>query len=127
MGKLVANEACTFQSSAETWSAPPVVTGLGNPMCKPGGSPVLNGPLSVPCPAWLPGTGDTTPGVAGGPFVFTPTVTKVKSGGKFVLVEMDESAQVMITWANAPPNVPPRVALVTLKIAAAGQTKMSAS
>jgi hypothetical protein len=127
MGTAVVTEGVSLDWGSENPAAPPVVSGLGVQAVKAGGSPVLNKTLSIAVPSFNPGPSDTTPGVAAGPFTsFAPGATTVKAGGSLVLLEGDKSAQVMVTWANAPPNVPTSVRPVICTLQSAGQSEVTA-
>jgi hypothetical protein len=127
MGKEIATEKAKLKPNQDEWIMDPVLTGLGVQTVKAGGSPMLGTMLQVMCPSWKPGSGDTSPGVAAGPFVFTATGSNVSAGHKQVLLKGDKSAPVVVTWANTPPNVPPRVAPITLEIDDPGQTDVTGS
>jgi len=106
----------------------PVLMGLGVQTVKAGGSPVLDDSLQVMVNQFAPMTGDVTPGISAGKFIFTGKGSvSVKAKGLDVLHEGDESAPVVVTWANNPGiGIPTRTMSVVCKIQSAGQNSVKA-
>jgi hypothetical protein len=126
--KAIATENTTleFNNGLVISVSPPVLMGMGFQKVKASGSAVLQDKLSITVPSFSPGPSDSTTGIPADNFVMNSTAQKVKAGGTFVLLEGDESSPVSVTWANAPPNIPSRTAIVTCTIKLSGQMKVSA-
>jgi hypothetical protein len=130
MGNYAATERSrlVFNDGQEQPIAEPVLTGLGAQTVKADGSPVLNEGLQVIAGQFAPSAGDVTPGIPAGAFIFAGKGSiSVKAEGLGVLHEGDESAPVVVIWANNPGNgISTRTASVICKIQSAGQSSVKA-